>query len=898
MIILDSIVIGPLRLIFEFIFSISYKLTGSLGLSIVALSFVLNILLLPLYKKADEIQAEENEIQSKMKPDIDFIKKTFSGDEQLLLLQTYYRQHNYKPIYTLRSSISLLLQIPFFIAAYSFLSNLKLLEGASFGSVVSDLSKPDGLLFGLNLFPILMTLINLASCVVYTKGQPLKSQLQLYIMALLFLVLLYNAPSALSFYYLLNNLFSLLKNILYKFKNKHKIIATLAIILCVILILRINPGILQIKGKILVYGLLTVTIVLCILILFDKLTFNTDFSFLKHDHKSFVLCTIYLFILTGFIIPNSVIKASPDEFINKFALQNPLHYVFNTSLLAFGLFVLWLNIFYSLMENKSKKLLNVLLWILVGTSTLCYMFFNNNLGTMSNTLVYDKSPSFTVSNIIINMVSILILSIFLFLIWLRKTSYVKSILVIICVSSILLSSIDILRIQNRVNDGIRRMKNNIDSEEQILPLSKTQKNVIVLMLDRAISEYFPYIINERPELQEQFAGFTYYPNTISFGAVTNVGAPGLFGGYEYTPEEMNKRDTELLVDKHNEALKVMPVLFDENGFRVVVCDPPYAGYSWIPDLSIYDDYPNIKAYMTEERFSSTDRNELDVLNKKLFLYSLSKISPTALFSIIYDDGRYLNLDTKTRENDEIINFRRWFDVIDNLDYMTYFTNDDKGSFLMIQNSAPHNPLYLAEPDYVIDNSIDQTNNEVSKTIESINGDILTLNTRNQVIHYDVNVATMMGLGRWLDFLRENDVYDNTRIIVVSDHAWDLYLSSNTVLKDSDLKIYDDIRVYNCLLLHKDFNNIDNIEINYNFMTNADTPFFATNEVIENNINPFTGNRIETLKKEGKEFHVFGTRKWEVSINNGNVFLEDNAWYSVHDDCLDISNWKIISDPKG
>ena len=113
------------------------------------------------------------------------------------------------------------------------------------------------------------------------------------------------------------------------------------------------------------------------------------------------------------------------------------------------------------------------------------------------------------------------------------------------------------------------------------------------------------IFNEKPELKEQFAGFTFYDNTLSHGGTTNLGSPGLYGGYEYTPVEMNKRSAELLVDKHNEALKVMPVLFLEHGYDVTVCDPPYANYHWIPDLSIYDAYPEINVYLTEGIFSNT-----------------------------------------------------------------------------------------------------------------------------------------------------------------------------------------------------------------------------------------------------------------------------------------------------
>ena len=62
----------------------------------------------------------------------------------------------------------------------------------------------------------------------------------------------------------------------------------------------------------------------------------------------------------------------------------------------------------------------------------------------------------------------------------------------------------------------------------------------------------------------------------------------VFEGFDYN-EEMKK-----LMNKHNEAIKVLPVLFSQNGYEVTVCDAPYANYKWIPDLSIYDDYPDIE----------------------------------------------------------------------------------------------------------------------------------------------------------------------------------------------------------------------------------------------------------------------------------------------------------------
>ena len=180
-------------------------------------------------------------------PFADHIRKVFKGDERFMMLQTYYRQNHYKPYYALSGSVSLLLEIPFFIAAFRFLSELDLFIGASFGPI-ADLSQPDRLLpvagHHINLLPILMTLINIVSGVIYTRGMPLKSKIQLYGMALIFLVLLYSSPSGLVFYWTLNNLFSLVKNIFYRIKDPKLVLSVMSAVFAVILlpyILLANP---------------------------------------------------------------------------------------------------------------------------------------------------------------------------------------------------------------------------------------------------------------------------------------------------------------------------------------------------------------------------------------------------------------------------------------------------------------------------------------------------------------------------------------------------------------------------------------------------------------------------------------------------------------------------------
>ena len=70
-------------------------------------------------------------------------------------------------------------------------------------------------------------------------------------------------------------------------------------------------------------------------------------------------------------------------------------------------------------------------------------------------------------------------------------------------------------------------------------------------------------MEEKPELAAMFDGFTYYGNSVSFGGHTNFASPALLGGYDYTPVELNRREEKTMVEKHNEALKLMPTLFSQ-----------------------------------------------------------------------------------------------------------------------------------------------------------------------------------------------------------------------------------------------------------------------------------------------------------------------------------------------
>ena len=176
-----SLFIEPLKLHFEVVFFYAYKFTGNVGISIVIISLVINILVLPLYKRADKLEKEQREKKKSLKPWVDKIKAAFKGDERVMMQQAYYREQHYSPLSVFKNSISLLLQIPFFMAAYNMLSGNKLLSNVSLGPI-ANLSAPDGLItigsFTLNVLPIIMTLINVVASFIYAKGVPLKTKIQ------------------------------------------------------------------------------------------------------------------------------------------------------------------------------------------------------------------------------------------------------------------------------------------------------------------------------------------------------------------------------------------------------------------------------------------------------------------------------------------------------------------------------------------------------------------------------------------------------------------------------------------------------------------------------------------------------------------------------------------------
>ena len=852
------LLIRPLELVYEFIFSVSYKLTGSAVLSIVFLSITVGLLCLPLYTRADVLQAEANAIEKKLKPWKTRIKKNFKGDEQVMMLQAYYRENNYHPLMMMRSSISLLLQIPFFISAYRMLSSSVALQGTSFGPI-ADLGEPDGIIkigaFAINLLPILMTAINIISGTIYSKGLDKKAKIQLYVTALVFLVLLYNSPSGLVLYWTLNNVFSLIKNIVMKYIPRKSILNTKQH-------RRVN----------------------------------------KCDSALFILYSLSLSILIGLLIPSDLISRSVGDFLTNYRTIELNHYIFVSFLTSLGFFFIWGSIYHIIIDKKQSFARAIV--IITSTAILNYFVFYIKNGNLTRSLYLRYYTVSGYKTCIINIAALLIVAFIIYAI-MQRNSFIFCIIAIPTIIAI--SAVSVINIHKIVE--INNRYSFIEEQRQIpeINLSKTGQNVIVIMLDRAVGRVTPYIFNERPDLIEQFDGFTWYSNSLSFGKHTNFGAPALYGGYEYTPTQMNARSDISLQDKHQESLLVMPLLFADNGYEVTLLDPPYAGYTNIPDLSIFNDYPLINTYIGSEilnpYFDDLTDTWSEMFERNLFAISLRMASPVVFRDLLYDDGYYNDINRRITHNTTFQNssdishatgynydFMNSYYELLNLSSITNITsNSTQGSFVIINCGATHDSTILAEPSYTISASIDNSE------YDSINSDRFFLNNTELELYnqeemglYHTQLASYAALGDWFDYLREQGVYDNTRIILVSDHGIIYWIFGYT--QDS-LGHYTDLVSFNCLMMVKDFNS-SGFSTCDDFITNAETPIIAFDGLIDNPTNPFTGNPIESQLNHADDFLYFYSGFHNVEENNGNTFLPDD-WYTYDPssgDIFDESAW--------
>lgn len=430
----------------------------------------------------------------------------------------------------------------------------------------------------------------------------------------------------------------------------------------------------------------------------------------------------------------------------------------------------------------------------------------------------------------------------------------------------------------------------VEDLEPIFTLSRTGKNVFCIMLDRATGAYLEECFRENPRLYEQYDGFTFYPNTVSFSYGTVAGAPGLFGGYEYVPAMMNIKNDETMYKKFEEAISLLPRLFARNGYSAVMTDVPIASYI---EKGVYfmDSFPEkIETLITEGVYSNKWGKEhgfggasfqMEIDRKRFLSYSVLRACPAFIRKMLYEEGSYLisfySLDKMmvskrlSGDGENEVSLDTTIKSYSVLDYLPELTqvSDVGNTFVFLVNLLTHSPNVLQVPEYVPSPSVTQE----SPSRYAFDN------------HYYVNMAALKLLGEWLDYLKQESVYDNTRIVISADHGGGggvRDVTGYSCLPRNELA---------CLLMVKDFDSKGALKIDRSFMTNADVPSMVVKDLIDNPINPATGNDITKIVLKNPVYGEYTEGSQALPNKAANSFsVDEDTWYSIHDDISMAENW--------
>jgi len=323
--------------------------------------------------------------------------------------------------------------------------------------------------------------------------------------------------------------------------------------------------------------------------------------------------------------------------------------------------------------------------------------------------------------------------------------------------------------------------------------------------------------------------------------------------------------------------------------------------------------PEVKTAITKGRYSlsdlsyeTDDESSKEARTRNFFLYGVFRTSPLIVQPTIYSRGTYnAPLKKDHRSSQELISmtkadgmnssFLKSYAVLCNLANITSINDSTKNTFLMMSNDLPHDPMLLQEPAFEPSEHVDNSSvgeSYMKKT--DGNGNTLLMKDDYQLTHYQTNVAAMLKLGEWLDYMKEEGVYDNTRIIIVSDHGRGLednimpqlvFTDENGSMRSFDSGFYDSV------LMVKDFDSKEYTS-NDNLISNADTPYIAVNGLIKDPVNPYTGNRISRFIDQKEQPELIYTADWDTDENNGNTFLPAD-WLTVHDNIYNKENWGYL-----
>ena len=189
-----------LQKFFAFLLNTTDKYVGNFGVSIIIVTILIKIALLPLTLKQDKSMKE----MKKLQPELEKIKQKYANDKQMLNIKTMdlYREHKVNP---LGGCLPILVQLPILIALFGVLRNGIIPPDSSF--LWLKLSDKDPFY----ILPVLNGAVSfLQQKLMGTSDNPQMKNM-MFIFPILMIYISYRMPSGLQLYWLTSSILAVVQ---------------------------------------------------------------------------------------------------------------------------------------------------------------------------------------------------------------------------------------------------------------------------------------------------------------------------------------------------------------------------------------------------------------------------------------------------------------------------------------------------------------------------------------------------------------------------------------------------------------------------------------------------------------------------------------------------------------
>ena len=189
-----------LQQFFAFLLNTTDKYVGNFGISIIIVTILIKIALLPLTLKQDKSMKE----MKKLQPELEKIKKNYAHDKQMLNIKTMelYREHKVNPM---GGCLPILIQLPILIALFGVLRSGIIPKDSSF--LWLKLVDPDPFY----ILPVLNGAVSfLQQKLMGTSDNPQMKNM-MFIFPIMMIMISYRMPSGLQLYWLTSSILAVVQ---------------------------------------------------------------------------------------------------------------------------------------------------------------------------------------------------------------------------------------------------------------------------------------------------------------------------------------------------------------------------------------------------------------------------------------------------------------------------------------------------------------------------------------------------------------------------------------------------------------------------------------------------------------------------------------------------------------